>query len=239
MLECKSNLTTMKRKQVTQIIVYFLGLVLWLSPEFAKAQFGAEVGVQEWPNGKVVLTSGDTIYGKLSLHRAEEVLSVEHEDGTVSSFSPVSVEYFIAQDMPSGRPYYFRTYMWDQGKDYSDFKKPTFFEHLIEGPITLVMRESYFGSSSNTYNQAYAASRGWVEDVKESYYAVLPDGEVVTLRKVRKDLNALFGDKAKEVKQFVKQRNLEYERPHQLIAIVSYFNTLVDPLYISKVHTVD
>ncbi|MCC9136171.1 hypothetical protein ACFSKU_00920 [Pontibacter silvestris] len=202
----------------------------------------SEAGVQEWPSGKVVLTSGDTLYGELVLHRAEEVLNVIHDDGTISSFSPISVEYFIAQDRPSGRPYYFRTLMWDQGRDYTDFKKPTFFEQLIEGPITLVMRESYLGKAgfqNNYNNQNYLPANGWVEDVKESYYAVLPDGEVVTLRRIRRDLNALFGDKSKEVRKFVKKRNLEYERPHQLIAIVSFFNSLVDPLYISKLQGVE
>lgn len=200
----------------------------------AFAQYRTEIDVQEWPAGKVVLTNGDTIYGPLTYHRTQEVVYVHNEeDGLISAFAPVNVQYFVAQEHPSNRPYTFRTLMWDLGRDYSDFKKPTFFEQLNQGPLTLVMRETYVRrdvhyASRQAYNNPYFYPMGnnHVDQIEELYYVLLPDGEVVTLRNVRKDLHKLFGDKSRQVKKFIKSRRLDYEKPHEMVAIVNYFNSL-------------
>lgn len=200
----------------------------------ATAQYRAEIDVQNWPAGKVVLTTGDTIYGPLTFHRTQEVINVHNEDGTISSFSPVNVQYFVAQEMPSNRSYTFRTLMWNLGRDYSDFKKPTFFEQLNQGPLSLIMREAYVRRDVHyASNQIYANNPnlyqpgdGYIDQVTGLYYALLPDGEIVTLRNVRKDLHRLFGKKSKQVKKFVRSKKLDYSKPHELIAIVNYFNSL-------------
>ncbi|RDV13751.1 hypothetical protein DXT99_18510 [Pontibacter diazotrophicus] len=200
----------------------------------ASAQYRPEIDVQEWPTGKVVLTTGDTIYGPLTYHRTQEVINVHNEDGTISAFSPVNVQYFVAQEQPSNRPYIFRTLMWNLGRDYTDFKKPTFFEQLNQGPLTLVMREKYvrrdvqYASRQGYYADPglYPMGNNYIDQVDELYYVLLPDGDIVTLRNVRKDLHRLFGKKSKQVKKFVKKKKLDYSKPHELIAIVNYFNSL-------------
>ena len=208
-------------------------LMMWFWPSVTQAQFRSAIDVQEWPKGKIVLTSGDTLYGSIVLHRTQDVVNLQHSDGSISSFSPVNVEYFIAQEMPSGRSYFFRTLPWNLGRAYSDFKKPTFFEQLNQGPLTLIMRETYISrdvsrSGGNFLYDPYFYPSGsqWVEQVKEQYFVLLPDGEIVSLRNVRRDLHRLFGEKSGQVKDFVKENRLDYERPHELVAIVNYFNTL-------------
>ncbi|MFD3001793.1 hypothetical protein ACFS7Z_15575 [Pontibacter toksunensis] len=224
----KENLTMLAQ------VVYVVIAVMVFSPDVF-AQYRTEIDVQEWPAGKVVLTSGDTIYGPLTYHRTQEVVYVHNEeDGTISAFSPVNVEYFVAQEHPSNRPYTFRTLMWDLGRDYSDFKKPTFFEQLNQGPLTLVMRERYvrrdvhYASRLGYYNNPYYYPMGsnYIDQIEELYYVLLPDGEVVTLRNVRRDLHKLFGKKSKQVKKFVKSRKLDYDKPHEMAAIINYFNSL-------------
>lgn len=200
----------------------------------ATAQYRAEIDVQEWPAGKVVLTNGDTIYGPLTFHRTQEVINVHNEDGTISAFSPVNVQYFVAQEQPSSRSYTFRTLMWNLGRDYTDFKKPTFFEQLNQGPLTLVMRERYVrrdvhyasGHGYQSNPNMYPMGNDYVDQVSQLYYVLLQDGEIVTLRNVRKDLHRLFGKKSKKVKTYVKNKKLDYSKPHELIAIVNYFNSL-------------
>lgn len=96
------------------------------------------------------------------------------------------------------------------------------------------MRESYVSKSPSRSGwrnylydaRFYPAEDQWVEQVKEQYFVLLPDGQIVQLRNVRRDLHKLFGAKSKQVKEFVKENKLDYERPHELIAIVNYFNTL-------------
>ncbi|WP_162055206.1 hypothetical protein [Pontibacter pamirensis] len=223
------------KKSLTMLaqVVYVVIAVMVLSLD-ASAQYRPEIDVQEWPAGKVVLTTGDTIYGPLTFYRTQEVINVHNEDGTISAFSPVNVQYFVAQEQPSNRPYIFQTLMWDMGRDYTDFKKPTFFEQLNQGPLTLVMREKYvrrdvqYASRQGYYADPYLYPMGnnYINQVDELYYVLLPDGEIVTLRNVRKDLHRLFGKKSRQVKKFAKNKKLDYSKPHELIAIVNYFNSL-------------
>lgn len=223
----------MKKKLTMVAQVVCVVIAVMVHSLNATAQYRPEIDVQEWPAGKVVLTTGDTIYGPITYHRTQEIVNVHNEDGTISAFSPVNVEYFVAQEQPSNRPYIFRTLMWDLGRDYSDFKKPTFFEQLNQGTLTLVMREAYvrrdshYASRQGYYNNPnlYPVNN-YIDQVNALYYVLLPDGEVVTLRNVRKDLHRLFGKKSKQVKKFVKKKHLDYNRPHELMAIVNYFNSL-------------
>lgn len=217
-------------------VIVVVAAIVGISPNLY-AQYRSEIDVQQWPTGKVVLVSGDTIYGPLVFYRNEDVVNVQNPDGTVSAFSPVNVQYFVAQEQPSGRSFVFRTLEWDMGREYTDFKKPTFFEQLNQGALTLMMREAYRSRTNSYYpngvydrqnyhNPYYPMAGQQVEVIKELYYVLLPDGNIVTLRHVQKDLHRLFGNKSKQVKAYAKAHHLEYERPHELVAIINYFNTL-------------
>ncbi|GAB3203750.1 hypothetical protein GCM10027293_35140 [Pontibacter aydingkolensis] len=202
----------------------------------AQAQQRTALDVQEWAEGKVVLVTGDTLYGALTYYRTPDIVNVHHADGSMSSVSPVNVEYFIAQEMPSGRSYTFRTLNWDLDKPYSNFKKPTFFEELNRGALTLVVRESYVqrdgnGQAASSFYSDNALSNNEIRfsgQIKEQYYVLLPNNELIRLRNLRKDLHTLFGDKSKDVKSYIKLNKLEYEKPHELIAIINYFNVITN-----------
>ncbi|PRY03993.1 hypothetical protein CLV24_13720 [Pontibacter ummariensis] len=234
----------MKKSINTYILTcVILALMVSLYPQKAQAQLRTALDVQEWPAGKVVLASGDTVYGPLTFHRNQDIINVQNEDGSLSSFSPVNVQYFIAQEQPSGRPYVFRSLMWDRGRENSDFKRPTFFEQLNQGTLTLIMRESYVrrdasrnsGRNSYYYDPSYyAMGSEWLDQVKELYYILLPDGEIITLRNIRRDLFDLFGDKARRVKKYARKHNLDYDKPHELVAIVNYFNSLLTQAAVSN-----
>ncbi|WP_276496837.1 hypothetical protein [Pontibacter litorisediminis] len=227
----------MKNKILSNTYLYFGSLLFCLLSVEAFAQYRPEIDIQEWPSGKVVLTSGDTIYGPITFYRTKEVVSVLNDDGTKSTFSPVNVQYFIGQEEPSGRPYTFRSLMWNLGRDYSDFKKPTFFEQLNQGHFTLMMREEYVRKNTSRSNllyahnaiydsQYYVPGSEWADQIKGLYYILLPDGQVITLRNARKDLYRLFGNKSRQVRKYVREKHLSYEKPHQMMAIVNYYNSL-------------
>ncbi|MEJ8801544.1 hypothetical protein [Pontibacter sp. H249] len=217
----------------TVLVTIFLTIILsgfWLNA--VEAQHRTAIDVQEWPNGKVVLITGDTLYGALTYHRTQDIVNVFHEDGSMSSVSPVNVEYFITQEIPSGKSSTFRSLRWNMGKSNSDFKKPTFFEELNQGALTLIMREAYVrgdGGNNGYYEATNFNNRGQLGDeVKNLYYILLPDGDIVNLRNLRKDLHMLFGSKSKEVKSYIRKNKLEYEKPHELVAIINYFNAITN-----------
>ncbi|RIJ42754.1 hypothetical protein [Pontibacter oryzae] len=227
----------MKNDNYTIPFIVCLILFLVVVPLIGQAQYRPAVDIQEWPMGKIVLTSGDTIYGPVTYHHTQEIINIQNEDGTLSAFSPVNVKYFIVQEQPSGKSTTFRSLMWDMDRDYSDFKKPTFFEQLNQGGVVLIMRENYIHTEPENLSaysaqgflydpDSYVPGSEWINHIKPLYYLLLPDGEIITLRNVRKDLYQVFGKKGKQVKKYVKDKRLAYEKPHQLVAIVNYFNSL-------------
>lgn len=225
----------MKNNLTALVVVCVVVLSAVVCPGLAQAQARLAADVQEWPQGKVVLVNGDTLYGALTYYRTPDIVKVRHEDGSISSVTPVNVKYFIAQEMPSGRSYTFRTLNWDMGKANSGFKKPTFFEELNRGALTLITRETYSISGNRGYNNTtsyydpgyYAGNSGLEDQVIELYFILLQSGEIVSLRNLRKDLHTLFGEKSKDVKSYIKLNKLDYEKPHELVAIINYFNSLV------------
>ncbi|RAU82437.1 hypothetical protein [Pontibacter arcticus] len=213
-----------------------LMLLLTCSIYKTSAQARTEIDVQEWAEGTVFLLSGDTVKGPVTFYRTQEVLNVHHADGSMSTYTPVTVSHFILKSMPEGFQYTFVSLPWDLGKPNSDFKKPTFFEQLNNGPVTLVMRENYVKRDMNNYYSGRYAyyhpnyyglpNNMWMDEVRELYYALLPDGDILELRNLRKDLQELFGKKAGQVKAFAKKNNLQYDRPNEVVRIVNYFNSL-------------
>lgn len=212
----------------------FMQLVLICWPVMTFGQQRNSFDTNEWLYGKVYLETGDSLSGGVMYYPMQDVVQVAGDNGVITSFSPVNVSYFIVNGVYSGKPQLFRSLMWDMGK-HEDFKKPVFFEQVNEGALKLLKR--YHGvsvvrsesNSSEAYpNLFYPHIAGDSDELLESFYVMLPDGQILPLRKKRKELNMLFGEKSDLVKKFVKKNRLDYEIPHHLVAIVNYFNLLFE-----------
>jgi hypothetical protein len=60
-----------------------------------------QLDVQEWPNGQVILATGDTLYGSVVYYQTEEVIRLIRQDGTNQAFAPVGVQSFTVTDHQS------------------------------------------------------------------------------------------------------------------------------------------
>jgi hypothetical protein len=199
------------------------------------AQTRTNISVQEWPRAKVTLSDGQVLSGPLTFFRDQETISVQNNDGSVTTLSPVNVDYFEVSDESDTRSHLFRTIYWDQGRAASDFKKPTFFEQLTSGKTVLLMQESYFYKrndanilgSGNFYDpMGYPLHASQADQIKPKFYLLTPEGNIAQLRNVRKDFLRFCGDKAEAIKAYAKEQQLNYELPHELAALVIYYNTL-------------
>lgn len=206
-----------------------------------KAEINAQIRynpgeVQVWKNGTVVLVSGDTVSGAITYHCREDVVEVTKDDTSISTFSPVNVEYFTVINDYTGRQQLFRTFYWDQGRSNTDFKKPSFFEQLNDGSYTLIIREEYIQKNKSAandispygieYDARTSVDGYFVNEIRPLYYILLPDGDIVPLKRVRKDLLDLCGKKSRLVKKYAKKNKLSFDKPNELTAIVNYYNTL-------------
>ncbi|MGV3641772.1 MAG: hypothetical protein ACO1NZ_14710, partial [Adhaeribacter sp.] len=76
----------------TLLVLSLLGAALF--PRLAQAQ----LDIQEWPQGQVILSSGDTLYGAVVYHQSEEILRLIRPDGTNQAFTAVGVRSFTVAD---------------------------------------------------------------------------------------------------------------------------------------------
>ncbi|MGV3504388.1 MAG: hypothetical protein ACO1O1_11815 [Adhaeribacter sp.] len=214
-------------------LLVFSALIAALFPRLVLAQ----LDIQEWPRGQVILTSGDTLFGAVVYHHAEEILRLVHPDGTNQAFTAVGVRSFTVSDKRGEYKQVFRAYPWNRGNDYSDYLVPGFFEVLLDGPYTLVKREvisvrsqnvspmyanyaNYYSGYGNGYSQAYRAQPVIVDVL----YLMTPQGRIRDLRNPRRDLEDLFGEKAGEMRQFVKSQHLSYSDTRDVIKILHHFS---------------
>jgi hypothetical protein len=197
-----------------------------------------QLDVQEWPNGQVILASGDTLYGSVVYHQTEEIIRLIRQDGTNQAFTPVGVRSFTVTDSRSQYQKVFRSYFWNRGNDYADYQVPAFFEVLQEGPYTLVKREA-ISYRSQSMSPMYAGYGRYYDPYSGGYYPgyrsqpiildllflYTPNHKIQPLRNPKRDLEDLFGNKAGDLKQFVKSHNLSYNDTHDVMKIIRHFNS--------------
>ena len=199
---------------------------------WAQAQEGFDN--EHWLYGKVVLSEGDSLEGAVIYHPAQDVVQIASEDGVIHSFSAVNVSHFMISGVYKGKPQVFRSLPWNMGSLESDFRVPVFFEQINQGKLVLMKR--YVGLAASNGDQQYAtaslqtvyfphfATEG--DRFQEVLYMLLPDGEIVQLRKNKKDLLKLCGVHTGKVKQYAKSNKLDYKSSQDLLSIVNYYNTL-------------
>lgn len=199
--------------------------------------------VDEWPMGRVYLATGDSVNGKITYHRNEDLVQITKPDGSVVAYAPVAVRGFEAVDSDGRYRRVFVTQRWNHGNDYSDFLAPSFFEQLIKGKYVLLRRETMSRrdiSRDPMYRRGYYPGYGYgyggypygmggpiyVDQRLDSFFLMMPSGKVRELRNVKKDMEAIFGKQKGKMKTYIKQNKLKYTDLPDLAKIVSYFNSI-------------
>ncbi len=198
--------------------------------------------VDEWPTGRVYLANGDSISGKITYHRSEDMIRVNKPDGSVVAYSPIAVRGFEAVDNDGRYRRVFVTQRWNLGNDYSDFLAPAFFEQIVIGNYGLLKRETMTRrdvSRDAMYRGGYYPYGGYgrypmggpmyVDQRLDNFFILMPSGKVKELRNVKKDLEVIYGKKNSQMKQYVKQNKLKYTSLPDLAKIVSYLGAISQP----------
>ena len=212
----------------------FLLFIVFQLPFSGRAQTAFEL---TWRTGEVILTSGDTVTGEITLRHPDDVVRVVKQDGSINAFSPVNVRAFDVVDEQnigyfragSGPLQFRRTYQtlfWNHDKEYSNFKSPAFFVVLKPGNYSLLMRETKERQYDNS-NNFYAGQAVSIEKIEERFYLLLPNQEIKLLRNPRKDLPGFFPKKSKEIIAYARDKGLSFTDPDELAKIVEYCNSLL------------
>jgi hypothetical protein len=135
-------------------------------------------------------------------------------------------------DVQRSRP--FLVYPWNHDREYSPATAPAFFERLNGGPVILLRRQQlvqrampwsdpYFATG---YSMRPSGGAMYYTDVREMLYLGTPEGNVLALRKPKRDLLAYFPAEAAEIEQYARQNNLSFTDSYQLAKLVDYANSL-------------
>lgn len=222
-----------------ELKIYLVWLLLIVGTQLKEASAQGvytDIDVMEWPVGYVITASGDSVTGAVAYYFRKEIVKVIGKDGDINSFTPVNVQRFIVKNTYTGQEQLFKTVYWNQENTGSDFKKPSFFEELNEGEITLMKKETLLLKNTNStsdfnreltdYERNLEAHRYSLAHVMSYYYVLTSKGEVKKIKRVRKDLLDLFGNRAEKIKRYAREHRLRFENPGEVTAIVNYYNKL-------------
>ncbi|WP_201987558.1 hypothetical protein [Hymenobacter rubidus] len=144
----------------------------------------------------------------------------------------------------------FRTLTWPSEHPGEQRPEPAFFEQLSEGPVLLVRRQ-VLTTHLTAINPAGSGrpsgpSRGAapapgkqmqpgfasvrydnVVELKDEYFLAWATGELIPLRKPKKDLLTAFPQQAQQVQTYAKTQGIGYGSARELHELVSYANSLL------------
>ena len=188
--------------------------------QFCQAQFPSEL----WHEGKVVLLTGDTLKGAIKYDLNRDIIQL-NDARTIEAYTARKVLYFNIFDETINNYRQFYALPYNVTPDY---KTPIFFEVLLEGVLTLLARE--FITIQTTSYGPTAMSGSFSRRVLAYKYYFLNDlGNIVEYKKSKKELLDYMRHYDNEIKDFVKRNRLKYDEKQDLIYIVEYYNSLIDP----------
>ncbi|PSR53779.1 hypothetical protein AHMF7605_09720 [Adhaeribacter arboris] len=223
-------------------LLYFWRILIFLAlAGFSPTTLAQNLNKHEWAKGKIVLTTGETLFGPLSYYYNKEIIQVKGTDGFIRTFSPVNVAYFQGFNEQKQIFQTFKPFLYSPNPDVPAFQTPTFFEVVTEGKYTLVKRTAFvirnldpiprytsLGRYYEPYSSTETARAGNNYQIAQlhSYYLLTPQNQIISLRHPKKDLEDLYEDKAAPMKAYIRGKKLSYKNPVALTHVVQYFNHL-------------
>ncbi len=105
--------------------------------------------------------------------------------------------------------------MYEVGSEYS---VPVLFEMMIEGKISLLLRERIVAETNQSYFPSYYSygimpsfsnNYGYVNKVKYDYFFLTDDGKIHRFKGRKKDILALMEDKYTVMKEYISKNKAE------------------------------
>ncbi len=224
------NKKSLNIKQKIILILFF-----FLCPLCVKSQYLAE---NEWHQGRVLLSSGDTVTGTLKFALKEEIVQVQ-VGNALQTYTARKALNFSFQDLNQNRERQYYALPFEKTPNY---ESPTFFEVILQGKfVTILGREvlvqntQYAGNPGmNPYGGGMGMGgmggmRGMpytTYSVRTDFYFLYADGRIKTFDGSKKRLFFLLKDKEKEIKLYLKQHNVKLSNPQEVTKVIMYYNQI-------------
>lgn len=201
--------------RITVIILY-----ICFSFSVANAQnFPSDV----WHDGKLITIEEDTLRGKIKYDLENDLIQIESQRN-VYTYGSRKILYFEIFDE------YFENYRYFYALPYetsNNYKVPILFEVLYEGQLTLLCREFISTETVPQYNAIGGRSVYSAYKLAYNYYFIAKDGNINQYFLRKKELLNIMKRKSPEIKQFMKNNNLKFDKRGDLVRITAYYNSLL------------
>ena len=205
--------------------LYFL--LLLLSNYGLAQQFPSDI----WHKGILVTNEGDTIEGDLKYDFESQSIQLDNGE-TLKAFNVNNLFFFEIYDNTIRDYRQFYSLMYEVGYEYS---VPVLFEMMIEGKISLLLRERIVAETNQSYFPSYYSygimpsfsnNYGYVNKVKYDYFFLTDDGKIHMFKGRKKDILALMEDKYTVMKEYISKTKISLKKMSDIARVVNYYNII-------------
>jgi hypothetical protein len=194
---------------------FFEFALLFISTQVFSQEFAFEL----WHDGKVITTTGDTLRGLIKYDFQQDLIQFNSRRGSIEAMSARKVLYYEIFDntVKEYRQFFSLPYSTIGG-----YRAPVFFELLIEGKMTLLLRESL---EYKTYTSPYYMGSYTRLVIVNKFYMLDEKGNINEFIGKKCDLLALMGRFSKTVDSYIRENRLKMEEKEDFLKIIEYYNS--------------
>ena len=173
-----------------------------------------------WHEGKIVLTSDETLKGEIKYDLIRNIVQVD-TGKKLYTYSAKSIFHFEIFDktVESLREFYVLPYGL-----VTSYKAPVIFEVLVEGNITLLSREYI---TTKSIQNPYSYGTYQKEVVVYDYFFLDNKGNITRYSMKKRDLHIVLVKKKKQVLEYMKANRLDHDKRNDLVRIIAFYNALI------------
>ena len=207
-------------------MIRYIVFIISINITFAQ-QFPSDL----WHPGLLVTNKGDSIKGNLKYDFENQ--SIQLDDGeTLKAFNVNNLFFFEIYDETIKDHRQFYSLMYEVGYEYSI---PVLFEMVINGKLSLLLRERIVSESTQSSFPSYYAysmmprfsnNSGYVNKIKYDYFFLDNDGNILKFKGKKKELYNLMNDQYQKVKSYISNNKINLKRMSDLARVVSFYNQI-------------
>ena len=205
---------------VTASLFYTVGGEPVNNAKYVKIVEGTPYFNEAWTKGKIMMQAGN-VFDNVPMRLDLMDNSVHYQDKDRNEMIATSpIKSITLTDAVTGNEYQFdhSLYLGASGKI-----EPGWYEQLVTGTATLYKGFTKVINENKPYGSAITE-----QIIKTSYYYFVMVNSVFTPVKRFKDLPGVLNDKKDELKNYISTKNLPGRADADYIAVISYYNSLVE-----------
>jgi len=179
-----------------------------------------------WHKGWLVTNHKDTLNGHLKYDFEAQLIQIKIDD-KIKAYSNRNIYYFEIYDKTIEDYRQFYSLMYEVNYNY---KIPILFEVLIEGELSLLLKEKIVSETVPRYFPSYywygRQSYEYYNKINYEFFFMRLDGTIIKFNGKKKDLFNIMYEKIDDIKLYFIDNNLKIKKMSDLVKIVSYYNSL-------------